>query len=302
MIELWIPITILAAFSQNLRSALQKHLKSRLSTAGATYVRFFYAVPFAFLYLFILNQFFYLSLPEPNANFIIFGIIGGGTQIIATALLVYLFSFRNFAVGTAYSKTEIAQTAVFGLIILGDPLTPGAIIGIMISLVGVMAISTARQENGLKNIIQSLSQKTALIGLASGTMFGMSAISYRAASLSLGGEGVVIQAAYTLACVTVFQTLVMTIYLQLKEKGEVINVIKNWRIAILVGLSGMIGSACWFTAMTLQNAAYVRALGQIELVFTFIASYIFFREKTNGTELLGILALVFGILMLLLGT
>ena len=302
MIELWIPITILAAFSQNLRSALQKHLKSRLSTAGATYVRFFYAVPFAFLYLFILNQFFYLPLPEPNANFIIFGIIGGGTQIIATALLVYLFSFRNFAVGTAYSKTETAQTAVFGLIILGDPLTPGAIIGIMISLVGVMAISTARQENGLKNIIQSLSQKTALIGLASGAMFGMSAISYRAASLSLGGEGVVIQAAYTLACVTVFQTLAMTIYLQLKEKGEVINVIKNWRVAILVGLSGMIGSACWFTAMTLQNAAYVRALGQIELVFTFIASYIFFKEKTSGTELFGILALVVGILVLLVGT
>ena len=61
MIELWIPITILAAFSQNLRSALQKHLKSRLSTAGATYVRFFYAVPFAFLYLFILNQLLSLS-------------------------------------------------------------------------------------------------------------------------------------------------------------------------------------------------------------------------------------------------
>ena len=302
MIELWMPITILAAFSQNLRSALQKHLKSRLSTAGATYVRFFYAVPFAFLYLFILNQFFYLPLPEPNANFIIFGIIGGGTQIVATALLVYLFSFRNFAVGTAYSKTETAQTAVFGLLILGDPLTPGAIIGITISLVGVMAISTARQENGLKNIIQSLSQKTALIGLASGAMFGMSAISYRAASLSLGGEGVVIQAAYTLACVTVFQTLIMTVYLQVKEKGEVINVLKNWRIAILVGLSGMIGSACWFTAMTLQNAAYVRALGQIELVFTFVASYIFFREKTNGTELFGILALVLGILILLIGT
>ena len=302
MIEFWIPITILAAFSQNLRSALQKHLKSRLSTAGATYVRFFYAVPFAFLYLFILNQFFYLPLPEPNANFIIFGIIGGGTQIIATALLVYLFSFRNFAVGTAYSKTETAQTAVFGLIILRDPLTPGAIIGIMISLVGVMAISTARQENGLKNIIQSLSQKTALIGLASGAMFGMSAISYRAASLSLGGEGVVIQAAYTLACVTVFQTLIMTVYLQVKEKGEVINVIKNWRVAILVGLSGMIGSACWFTAMTLQNAAYVRALGQIELAFTFIASYIFFKEKINGTELFGILALVVGILVLLVGT
>ena len=66
--ELWIPITILAAFSQNLRSALQKHLKSRLSTAGATYVRFFYAVPFALIYLAILNQIFVLTMPDPTAE------------------------------------------------------------------------------------------------------------------------------------------------------------------------------------------------------------------------------------------
>ncbi len=94
----------------------------------------------------------------------------------------------------------------------------------------------------------------------------------------------------------------MTVYLKFKEPGQIVSVIKNWRVAILVGLSGMIGSACWFTAMTLQNAAYVRALGQIELVFTFMASYIFFRETVNGKELFGILALVFGIVVLLLGT
>ena len=161
--ELWIPITILAAFSQNLRSALQKHLKSKLSTAGATYVRFFYAIPFAVAYLVILNQVFDLKMPNPNAEFVFFGIMGGITQIIATGLLVYLFSFRNFAVGTAYSKTETAQTAIFGLVILGDTLTPGAILGIAISLIAVMAISTARQETGLKSIFSSLLQKTALI-------------------------------------------------------------------------------------------------------------------------------------------
>ncbi|MBH66713.1 MAG: hypothetical protein CMM58_00005, partial [Rhodospirillaceae bacterium] len=275
MIELWIPITILAAFSQNVRSALQKHLKSRLSTGGATYVRFFYAVPFALIYLYILVYFFGLTLPTPNIEFIVFGIVGGIAQIVATALLVYLFSFRNFAVGTAYSKTETAQTAIFGLVILGDKLTPPAIAGIMISLLAVMALSTARQDSGLKSLFTSLFRKTALIGIASGSMFGISAISYRAASLSLGGEGVAIQAAFTLACVTVLQTMLMSLYLKFKEPGEIANVITNWRIAGLVGLSGMIGSACWFTAMTLQNAAYVRALGQIELVFTFIASYLF---------------------------
>ena len=62
-IELWIPITIVAAFMQNLRSALQKHIKGRLSNGGAAYVRFFYAWPFALLYLGAVYGFGGYSLP-----------------------------------------------------------------------------------------------------------------------------------------------------------------------------------------------------------------------------------------------
>jgi drug/metabolite transporter (DMT)-like permease len=62
----------------------------------------------------------------------------------------------------------------------------------------------------------------------------------------------------------------------------------------------MIASAGWFTAMTIQNAAYVRALGQIELVFTFTAAVFFFRERPNRTEVIGILLVIGGILLLLL--
>ena len=299
--ELWIPITIAAAFMQNARSALQKHLKARLSTAGATYVRFIYAVPLALVYAFGLHAGIGLPVPVPNLEFAVFGIIGGVAQILATALLVYLFSYRNFAVGTAYSKTETVQAAVFGLVILGDHLSVGAIAGIIISLVGVMAISTARAESGMRSLIGSWSERPVLIGLASGAMFAISAVAYRAASLSLGGEGFLMQAAFTLACVTILQTLIMTVYLWLREPGEIAATLRNWRIASLVGLTGMLGSACWFTAMTIQNAAYVRVLGQIELVFTFIASYIIFKERTTPIELFGILAIVAGIVVLLLG-
>jgi drug/metabolite transporter (DMT)-like permease len=44
----------------------------------------------------------------------------------------------------------------------------------------------------------------------------------------------------------------------------------------------------------------VRALGQIELVFTFAASYFFFHERTNRIELLGIFLVIGGIVILLL--
>ena len=139
-----------------------------------------------------------------------------------------------------------------------------------------------------------------MIGVFSGTMFGVSAVSYRAASLSLGGPDAVTQAAFTLACVTVFQTLVMGTWLKLKEPGQIRDVFKAWRVTVLVGLTGMAASACWFTAMTLQNAAYVRAVGQIELVFTFAASVIFFRESVSKLEVLGILLVVGAILLILL--
>ena len=299
--ELWVPITLAAAFMQNLRSALQKHLKGSLSTSGATFCRFIYAVPLALAYVALLGEGFGFEWPDPNPRFALFAMVGGVTQITATALLVYLFSLRNFAVGTTYSKTETVQAAVFGLVILGEPVSLAAAIAIGISLVGVMLISVAKSRLTLRNLFLGWTRRAAFIGVLSGTFFGLSAVAYRAASLSLGGEGFLMQAAFTLACVVVFQTAVMAVWIRLREPGELSRVIGRWRVASLVGVSGMLGSAAWFTAMTLENAAYVRAVGQIELVFTFIASYFFFRERSTALELAGIVLIVGGIVILLLG-
>ena len=298
--EAWIPITIGAAFFQNLRSALQRHLKGRLSNTGATFSRFAYAAPLAVAYALALAAFTGDELPRPNGTFALYAIVGGLAQITATALLLYSFSFRNFAVGTTYSKPETVQTAIFGILILGDPLGLGAAIAIIISLCGVMAISVASTRMSLIGLLTSWTEKPALIGLASGAFFGISAISYRGASLSLGDQGFLIRAAYTLACVTVFQTVVMALYMRLREPGQLTAVLRSWRVSVWAGVTGMIASAGWFTAMTIQNAAYVRALGQIELVFTFAAAVFFFHERPNRTEVAGIVLVIAGLLILVL--
>ena len=71
------------------------------------------------------------------------------------------------------------------------------------------------------------------------------------------------------------------------------------RVAVWVGLMSMLGSFCWFTAFTLQNAAYVNAVGQVELVFSALASVIVFREAISGREWLGMGVLLGSILMLI---
>ncbi|MFT6696007.1 MAG: putative membrane protein, partial [Paracoccaceae bacterium] len=119
--ELWIPIAIFAAFAQNLRFMLQKHLKAtRLSTGGATFSRFVFAAPLAVLLVAVLSISGFRELPELNLRFAGFAMIGGLGQIMATMFVVALFAERNFTVGITLKKTEVMQTAILSLIVLGE--------------------------------------------------------------------------------------------------------------------------------------------------------------------------------------
>ncbi len=300
MFELWVPITVAAAFMQNARSALQKHLTGQLTTLGAAYVRFLYAWPFALAYVWGLEAWGGMVLPEWNGMFLFYCVAGGLSQIIFTWLLVWLFSFRNFAVGTTYSKTEVVQITILGFLILGDTLSPLAGVAIIIAAAGVVVLSAGQTKVTAGALLTSLTEKPTLIGLACGAFLGASVVFYRGGALALGYDGVVMAAAFTLAVSVVIQTVIMGTYLAWKEPKTLKDVFIHWRWSLQVGIAGMMASALWFTAFTIQNAAFVRALGQIELVFTFIASVFFFREKTNRVEVTGIMLVVAGIVILLL--
>ena len=300
MIELWIIFTIAAAFCQNMRSALQKHLTATLSTAGAAYVRFFYAWPFAVLYCLIIKDYTGLPWPEVSLEFLMWCLLGGVAQIVFTFLLVWMFSFRNFAVGTTFSKTEVFQVAILGYLLLGDTVTIWAAVAIALSLVGVVILTLNKSRLTFSSLISGLTEKPTLIGLASGAFLGASVVFYRGATLSLGGEGFLMQAAFSLTVAVLMQTVIMGAYLIIREKGQLTQVVINWRTALPVGLVGVLASIFWFSSFVLQNAAYVRALGQIELVFTFIASIFFFKEKTTRLEIIGIGLIIIAIIILAL--
>ncbi len=299
--ELWVPITIAAAFCQNARSALQKHLTGQLTNLGAAYVRFLYAWPFALIYLFGLHQWAGMDYPQANGIFLLYCVLAGLAQIIFTVLLMWLFSFRNFAVGTTFSKTEVMQVAILGFLILGDTLTWSAGIAIAVAVVGVMVLSVGQTKISFAALFTSLTEKPTLIGLVCGAFLGASVVFYRGAALSLGHDSAIMAAAYTLAISVVLQTLMMGAFLAFRERRTLIDVLVHWRWSLAVGVAGMLASALWFTAFTMQNAAYVRALGQIELIFTFSVSAFFFRERTSRIEVLGIGLVAAGILILILG-
>jgi drug/metabolite transporter (DMT)-like permease len=223
---------------------------------------------------------------------------GGLAQILATMCVVALFAHRSFAVGITFKKTEVLQTAILGFIVLGEGISAWGLGAILVGFVGVILLSDSRDQ-GATGWKARLFNRAAGLGLLSGVLFAVSAIGYRGASLSLGLDvPFFARACFTLAIVTASQTGAMGIWLLLREPGEIQRVVASWRVAGLVGLTSMIGSLGWFTAFTLQNAAYVKALGQIELLFSFLASTLFFREKATQRELVAMLFLTGSILLL----
>ena len=290
---LWIYVSVFAAFMQNLRFMLQKHLKAtKLSTGGATFSRFLFSSPLVALVLWAYLSATGATFPTLSGLFWVYALSGGVAQVLATACVVALFAERNFAVGIVFKKTEVVLTALIGLIILGEGISPLGVVAIAIGFVGVVLLSDP-PKGGARFF-----NKAAGFGLGSGLLFGVSAVGYRGAAMQIDSLDVILRAGVTLAMVTAYQTLIMAAWLAWRDKGEIGRVVASWRVSSLVGMTSMCGSFGWFVAFALQNAAYVKAVGQVELVFTFLASYFIFKERSTRKELAGIALIVVSILVL----
>jgi len=296
----WVYITIAAAFSQNLRFMLQKWLHgAELSAVGATFARFVFSVPLIWClipaYAALTGQ----DLPTIPNGFWMYALSGGLAQILATVCVVALFQHRNFAVGITFKKTEVPQTALIGLIVLGEGVSPSGLLAIAVGFAGVVLLS-APPDRAVGPFLPQLFNRASGLGLMSGFLFGISAIGYRGASLALPVDDTILKAGFSLAIVTAFQTLLMAVWLAWRERGEISRVLRNWRMGGLVGLTSAIGSFCWFTAFALQNAAYVKALGQVELIFSFLTGIVVFGERTSWREIWGMILITLGIVVLVL--
>ena len=296
---LWIPFTLAAASFQTARFMLQKYLSmGQLTAAGATFSRFVYSAPLIglalWIYLFATGQ----TVPQLSPAFFLYASIGGLAQILATVCVVLLFQARNFAVGITFKKTEVILSVIVGLIVLGESVSQAGFAAILLGVAGVLLLSKTPGLDG--RWWQHLSSRAVALGLASGLLFAISAVTYRGATLQLEAADPLLRAGVTLLVVVSWQVAVMAVWLVVRDPGEIAAVWRHRRVAIWVGLTSMGGPFCWFAAFALQTAAYVKALGQVELLLSLMASVLFFKERITNREIAGMALLVVSILALVL--
>ncbi|HLF76724.1 MAG TPA: EamA/RhaT family transporter [Dehalococcoidia bacterium] len=292
----WIPLTLFASGAQTLRNAAQRSLIRDVGTLGATLVRFLYGLPFSLIWLAIVLGVTGHALPGPNREFVAWVFVGGVSQIAATALLLRVMTERNFALGVAYSKTEIVQVAVFALIFLGDAVSTLAALAVGLATAGLLLISSPPGEPPLLGILKGWTSKAALLGFASGAGFALAAVSYRGAALALDDTTKTLAAAYALVWAQAIQTLVLGGWLMARTPKVINGVMREWRTSLTAGFMGAAASIGWFTAMALEPVAHVRTLGLAEMLFSLAVSRQFFKERSRPAEIAGIVLLTCGLI------
>jgi len=298
----WITLTLFAALMQSVRTAGQKELANKVSAVASTHVRYLFGLPFALIYLVVVLQ---THTDEPwqlGARFYWYASAAAVAQILATACLVSVLTKRNFAVGTAYAKTEALITAVLAAILFAEYLSSIAWVTIFIGVVGVLLLNknlvlSDMLRQGFKGSM-SLSSATTL-GIASGVFFSLTSLCLRQASLSLNVSAI-LSASITLAYMVCIQTVISGVWVYLEDKSQFKTLAASKRLCTFVGLTSVLGSIGWFTAMTLQYPALVKALGQIEFMFALVLTGKVFNEKNTPRELLGMLAIVASVVILML--
>lgn len=291
---LWVIFTVTAAAGQTLRNAMQKELTATLGTVGATHVRFLYGLPFGALFLLVVLAGTGQPLPSLNRSMLVWTLIGALTQIGGTALLLAAMQERSFVVTTALAKTEPVQVAIFGLIFLGDHLTWAVAAAILIGTAGVLIMSWPKRASD-----SALSWQGAVLGIASGALFGMSAIGYRGGIRALDTSSFVVGASTTLAVGLLIQVVLLSGYLLWRDRETLAALFRAWRPSITAGFMGAFASQMWFLAFAVETAARVRTLALVEILFAQALSRGVFKQGLASREALGIGLVIVGVVILL---
>jgi len=286
---------VIAAAAQTVRNATQRELTGKLGTVGATHVRFLFGCPFALVFLLAMLAV-GGALPRPTLSFWPWLLDGALAQIAATALMLAAMGERSFVVTIAYIKTEPVQVALFGLIFLGDAVTPMMAAAIVIATAGVIVMSL---KGGTLGGASGGGFRPTALGLSAGACFALSAIGFRGAILSLHDPNYVMAATFTMAAGLLLQSVLLTLYLGLRDRAVLAAIVAAWRPSVFAGFMGALASQFWFLAFALATAASVRTLALVEVLFAQAISHFVFRQPISPREGVGIVVIVIGVVLLM---
>jgi drug/metabolite transporter (DMT)-like permease len=284
--SLWVVVTLLASTAQTLRNAMQRDLIGVLGAVGSAQVRFLFGLPFAVVFFLGMLAATGLAAPPLTPAIVVWTAFGAFSQVIATALMLAAMRTRSFVVAIAYTKTEPAQVAFFGLVAFNDRPSLILIGAITLAMTGValMSVSSIKEFRA--------DWRSTAFGVTSATFFAFAAIGFHSAVIRAESPSRALSASLILVVGLAIQSATLALYLGLFDRAGARAILAAWRSSLFAGFMGALASQFWFLAFALTDPARVRTIALIEVPLAQLVSLKLFREPPSPRDGLGMSLIV----------
>ena len=311
----WIFLAFVAAFTHVARNLYQRRLitaqggRPGLSRDVANAARYWVGFPLSGALLLAI-----LAIspqwPEIGLRPLLFAILGGVFQILATDLLIRLFQRRAFGIGVAYQSTDNLMTALvgplgiaafFGLSLANDRLSSWDWLGLVLATLGVVSQSVLTLERRQR----AFDGLSLLFGLGCGLAFTVTGVAYSEAvrTLGLARDSALesILAGVTILTIALFfQSLIMGVWIQVKHPDEWKKLSQRAGDIGAIGLFSVLGSFALLTAFGLQHPALVSTVKNLDIPLSVLMAYVLYREMPGRWEWLGMSLIFVSVVMIAL--
>jgi drug/metabolite transporter (DMT)-like permease len=188
------------------------------------------------------------------------------------------------------------MTAVIGSWFFHEALGVRGYISVVLGVAGVLVAS--KWQIGVRN---REANRSIVYSIGAGLGFALASLWLREGMLSLDVPAIA-SAAYALLFMVFIQTIFCSVWVLVHEPWQLRVMRKKWAPCLFIGFTSVAGSVGWFTAMSLQNAALVRTLGQTEFLAALAITHFYFGESISRREYAGVLLVIASVILLIGGS
>ena len=304
-LELWVVLAIGAALAQTVRNSVAQSVAFHIPAVLNSWARFTFCLPWTALACLIVV----LQLGVPRLPLAFFGycLATALTQLLGNVALIAAFRAGGFGEAIVFHKLEVLLTAIAGALFFGETPSSLGTLGIVICAAGVLLVNLQRESENLRwtralqlgrSGMLALLCATLLVGASFALKAANTVITQANASIAPGDIAAPIQ---TLFHTTWIEVALLTLWIARREPASFTTVAVHWRRMALIGSTSFVASLGWFWAFSLTLVAYVKAVGQIEVLFAVALGIRVLQEKALVRQLPGIAFVMAGIVLVLLG-
>lgn len=284
---MWILSAIIAAFSWATSDLINKMAMNKgESEYTAIISRFLWSTPLVFL-AYILNR---THIPPLEFWFYLIAVIFG--DIIAS--LLYMKALKIGEISLVAPLTSFAPIfmAIVSTIVLREPPTTTALVGIILVFLGSYSLGTSGKTNLTEPIKKVLLTRAGIYTIIAAFIFS---IDTSIAKISLNYTDI-----FSFSFWYTLLFLISAVILKkIKSRSIGIKRIALEKRNILIGTLFGIGTISFMNSIQQANISYVSAIGKLNMLISVIYGKIFFKEQNFAARVFGTVVIIVGVILVI---